>query len=135
MTVASFGIAARLLGATISWDATFLAGPLIVLANCLPLTPGGIGMAEAASSGLFASVGTLCGAEMMLLVRLCTATLSLPGIAAIAMRRDRVPEAGDAQRLQTTIAPQTTRTQIKGQSGRTPVVASRNDAAVLDAPS
>jgi uncharacterized membrane protein YbhN (UPF0104 family) len=80
MTVASLGVAGRLLGEAVPWDAVFLAGPLIVVANCLPITPGGIGLAEAASCELFARLGSAGGAEMMILTRICGALLSLPGI-------------------------------------------------------
>jgi uncharacterized membrane protein YbhN (UPF0104 family) len=102
MTIGTFGIAARLLGERIPWDATFLAGPLIVLSNCLPLTPGGMGVAEAVSSGLFASVGTLCGAEMMIILRLCSTAVSLPGIVPTvfvirAMKPRAVSSARNAQ--------------------------------------
>ena len=83
LTFASFSVAASLLGETLIWQSSFLAGPLIVLANCLPITPGGIGLAEATASELFAGFGSLHGAEAMLLLRLCGMLLSLPGAAAI----------------------------------------------------
>jgi uncharacterized membrane protein YbhN (UPF0104 family) len=82
MTVASLAVAGRLLGQMVTWDAAFLAGPLIVVANCVPITPGGIGLAEAASSELFAHLGLGGGAEIMILLRACGFLLSLPGIVA-----------------------------------------------------
>jgi len=81
MTFMTFAMAGTLLGTPVSWSAAFVAGPLIVLANCLPLTPGGIGTAEAISSELFACFGSARGAEIMLLVRIAGVLLSLPGIA------------------------------------------------------
>ena len=83
MTIASLAVAGRLLGEQVPWDAAFLAGPLIVLANCLPITPGGIGLAEAASSELFAQLDSGGGAEMMLMLRICVSALSLPGVVAL----------------------------------------------------
>ena len=93
MTVACFAVAAGLLGDVVGLNTVFLAGPLVVLANCLPLSPGGIGVAETASSGLFASFGVLSGAEMMVLIRVCMAMLALPGVAAAMMpsRRPKSP--------------------------------------------
>ena len=43
--------------------------PLVILANTLPVTPGGIGIAEGASAGLYALVGQAGGANGMLLTR------------------------------------------------------------------
>lgn len=80
MTVASLAVAGRLLGEMVTWDAAFLAGPLIVVANCLPITPGGIGLAETVSSELFAHLGSAGGAELMVVTRLCGALASLPGV-------------------------------------------------------
>ena len=80
MTVASFAVAGRLLGDATTWADSFLAGPLVVVANCLPITPGGIGLAEATSSELFAHLGSAGGAEMILLTRMCGVLLSLPGL-------------------------------------------------------
>jgi uncharacterized membrane protein YbhN (UPF0104 family) len=85
MTIASFAVAGRLLGHPVTWDAAFLAGPLIVAANCLPITPGGIGLAETVSSELFTHLGSGYGAEMMVLTRICGALLSLPGLLPILM--------------------------------------------------
>lgn len=80
MTVASLAVAGQLLGENIPLNAALLAVPLIVVANCLPITPGGIGLAEAVSSGVLAQLGASGGAEMMMLMRLCGALLSLLGV-------------------------------------------------------
>ena len=43
--------------------------PLVILANTIPVTPGGVGIAEGASAGLYALVGQAGGANGMLLTR------------------------------------------------------------------
>jgi uncharacterized membrane protein YbhN (UPF0104 family) len=83
LTIASFAVAGRLLGDSVSWDAALLAGPVVIVANCLPITPGGIGTAETVSSEAFARMGTSSGAEMMVLLRIGGALVSLPGALAI----------------------------------------------------
>lgn len=83
LTAVSFTAADRAMGGAIDWTSGLLVGPLIVLANCVPLTPGGIGIAEAAASELFSHVGSLQGAEAMLMVRLAIAAASLVGVGAI----------------------------------------------------
>ncbi len=80
MVVASFILAGGVLDRGVPLGGTFLAGPLVVLANCLPLSPGGIGVAEAAADGLFGAFNVPSGAELMVLVRVCTAALALPGV-------------------------------------------------------
>jgi uncharacterized membrane protein YbhN (UPF0104 family) len=58
--------------------AVFLSGPIITLVNSLPLTPGGIGMGEATSQQLLATLNSAGGAEMMMLFRLVTILLTVP---------------------------------------------------------
>ncbi len=83
LTIMTFAVAGRMLGGDTAWADSFLAGPLIVVANCLPITPGGIGLAEAVSNQLFSNLGSSGGAEIMVLLRACGIVLSLPGIAAV----------------------------------------------------
>ena len=83
---ASLAAADRVFGGTVSWTASMVVGPLVVLANCLPFTPGGVGVAEAVASELFSQVGSSDGAEMMLAVRLVMATLSLPALMVVFRR-------------------------------------------------
>jgi uncharacterized membrane protein YbhN (UPF0104 family) len=83
MTIGSFAVAGRVLGEAIPWHAAFLAGPIVAVANCLPLTPGGIGLAEATSSESFAGLGSSVGAEMMVLLRICGMLFALPGVFGI----------------------------------------------------
>jgi glycosyltransferase 2 family protein len=91
MVVASFAVAGSVLGRAVPLGGAFLAGPLVILANCLPLSPGGIGVAEAAADGLFAGLAVQGGAELMILVRVCLAGLALPGVFGLfwASRRLR----------------------------------------------
>ena len=79
VSIACFVLAGRILGEAVTWDVAFLTTPIVAVANVLPITPGGIGTAEAISSEVFGSFGLSEGAEMMVLVRLCSALLSLPG--------------------------------------------------------
>ncbi len=85
MTFAAFTASSETLGNVIPWTHTFITGPLIVLSNCLPITPGGAGIAEATSSELFAQQGFANGAEVMLLTRICTTILSIPGLLGILL--------------------------------------------------
>ncbi len=77
--VLALAAVADLLGHPLPLGVAFLAGPLVFLSNCLPVSPGGIGFAEATSDVLLNSLGILGGAEMMLLLRIFTVALSLPG--------------------------------------------------------
>jgi glycosyltransferase 2 family protein len=94
MAVMSFAVAGQLLGDAANWADSFLAGPLIVVANCLPITPGGIGLAEAVSNQLYSGLGSSGGAELMILIRACGFALSLPGIIPFVtlLRSARMPE-------------------------------------------
>jgi uncharacterized membrane protein YbhN (UPF0104 family) len=51
---------------------------LIGIANCLPISPGGIGVGEAVCDRLFSSLGSSGGAEVILLVRAIGAVVALP---------------------------------------------------------
>jgi uncharacterized membrane protein YbhN (UPF0104 family) len=87
----SFSVSHDLLGGDVSWSTSFLISPLLVLANCIPLTPGGIGLAETAASELCQYLDSASGAEVMLLLRLTMAVLSLPGLAALGTPRGSAP--------------------------------------------
>jgi uncharacterized membrane protein YbhN (UPF0104 family) len=94
-TLIAFALAAELLGGGVFWSATFIAGPLVIVANCLPLTPGGLGVGETVSHSLYTALGTSCGAEIMALVRVAMAVLALPGLVALL-----APDAAPAARAQ-----------------------------------
>ena len=83
LTITSFAVAGAMLGDAIRVGATLLVGPLVVLASALPISPGGIGVAEVASSKLFAGFGSASGAEIMFVLRIYQIVLSLPGAAAL----------------------------------------------------
>lgn len=68
--------------------------PLVILANTLPVTPGGIGIAEGASAGLYVLVGQAGGANGMLLTRLFIvlhALFGLPFFLNSASSRKKIP--------------------------------------------
>ena len=66
-------------GATaLSWPASLLT-PFGMLANALPLTPGGLGVGEAAFEGLFGMAGVVGGAEAIMSWRLLTTFIDLGG--------------------------------------------------------
>ena len=79
----SFSLAGMTLGNEIPPARALLAGPLVVLANSLPVSPGGIGVGESAAKALFALLGATGGAEVMLLLRLVGAVVALPGLLPV----------------------------------------------------
>lgn len=62
-----------------AWEMSLLI-PLGSIANTVPLTPGGLGVGEAAFNHLFALAGLSGGAETMLGFRVLMAVISLPGL-------------------------------------------------------
>lgn len=72
-----------------SWQAALLT-PLGMLANALPLTPGGLGVGEAAFEGLFGMVGVVGGAEAIMSWRLLTTVIDLGGGAILLAGRTEV---------------------------------------------
>lgn len=75
----TYFVAGLTIGSTLSADQVFLVGPLLTLANSLPLTPGGIGVGEASAALLFAQLGEPGGAMIMLITRLWSLLLRLAG--------------------------------------------------------
>lgn len=61
------------------WRKVFVATPLITIANALPISPGGIGVGEAAASFLFTQLDVASGAAIMVLVRIWIVLVRLPG--------------------------------------------------------
>jgi uncharacterized protein (TIRG00374 family) len=59
---------------------SLVVAPLVILANSLPITPGGLGIAEAASASLYNLVGQAGGANGMMLARLIIILFSLMGL-------------------------------------------------------
>jgi uncharacterized protein (TIRG00374 family) len=95
---ASFALTASVLLPSVS---SFVAGTLSLLgivANVLPVTPGGMGVGEAATEALFRAVGTSGGAILMVMWRASTAGICALGGAfflhePIALPRVASPEA------------------------------------------
>jgi uncharacterized protein (TIRG00374 family) len=92
MLMAAFMVGARILGTDLSWLAVVLAVPLVVIANFLPVSPGGVGVGEAAASVLFAAFGVANGAAVMLVVRAWWIVIQLAGGAVYLVHRDPVGE-------------------------------------------
>jgi uncharacterized protein (TIRG00374 family) len=59
---------------------SLVVAPLVILVNSLPITPGGLGIAEAASASLYNLVGQAGGANGMMLARLIIIMFSLMGL-------------------------------------------------------
>ena len=75
-------------GVQIGWESGFLI-PLGHLANTLPLTPGGLGVGEAAFDALFALAGAGGGAEALLGWRVLNLMLGLLGLLLYLQGRRR----------------------------------------------
>jgi len=77
-----------------------LVVPFGTLANALPLTPGGLGVGEAAFVGLFSAIGAAGGAEAILAWRVLTTLIDLVGGALLVVGRVdmsvETPGAADA---------------------------------------
>lgn len=85
--VASFSVAALSLGAPLELRTGFLVVPHLVIANSVPISPGGVGVGEAAASLLFQEMGRSGGAELMLLVRAVIYLLRLPGALVLFIHK------------------------------------------------
>jgi len=80
-SIASYILVATALG-TRPTLAQVLAIPLAIVAGSLPISPGGLGVGEAAGSQLFGEFGLAHGGLIVLVVRLQTVVLSVPGALA-----------------------------------------------------
>lgn len=90
LNVLAFIPAALALGERLPALSICLAGPLIILANSLPISPGGVGVAESTSHALLD--GFAYGAEVMLLLRAAIVVSALPGAAFYAMHAGRAKQ-------------------------------------------
>jgi uncharacterized protein (TIRG00374 family) len=77
-----------------AWDMVELI-PLGHLANTLPLTPGGLGVGEAAFEALYAQAGFSGGAETLLGWRLLSLVIGLVGLGYYLQGRRQFVEAAD----------------------------------------
>ncbi len=99
--MAAFHFAALALAAPMTWTQTVLVVPMVVLANSLPISIGGLGVGETASEVLLAQMGVTGGAAMMLLMRLTYWGLTLPVGAVLYIleknhhRPEEQPATGD----------------------------------------
>jgi glycosyltransferase 2 family protein len=75
LLAASFALAASVLLPSVSPVAASTLSLLGLVANVLPVTPGGIGVGEAATEVLFRSIGAPGGAILIVIWRLGTATI------------------------------------------------------------
>jgi uncharacterized membrane protein YbhN (UPF0104 family) len=81
----ALALAAGIFNGVVPWAASFLAGPLVILTNCLPITPGGLGVGETVSHSLYQLLSIPYGAEAMALFRLGTLVVALPGLFIVAL--------------------------------------------------
>ena len=79
LNVIAFVPAALVLREKLSFLSALLVGPLVILANSLPISPGGLGVAESTASALLDAFGFAAGAEVMLLLRAILVSAALPG--------------------------------------------------------
>jgi uncharacterized membrane protein YbhN (UPF0104 family) len=94
LSMAVYRVAGHAIGTPLGWKQVFMVCPLVFVATALPISPGGIGVGEAAASVLFAQFGVETGATIMLIVRLWFLILRLPG-ALFYVFRGRNPASRD----------------------------------------
>jgi uncharacterized protein (TIRG00374 family) len=83
------------------WRASMMV-PLGLLANTVPLTPGGLGVGEAAFERLFQIAGISSGAESLLAWRVLTTLLSLAGLLFYLKGRERLLHTAEAETAEVT---------------------------------
>jgi hypothetical protein len=79
LTIGAFGAIGLALGFDVMQPALAVAVPLGLVANALPITPGGLGVGEVAFHRLFSELGMPGGAELLVGWRLCMVTMALVG--------------------------------------------------------
>jgi uncharacterized protein (TIRG00374 family) len=77
---AMFTMFGRALFAGLDWHVPPLLAMLGMFANTITITPGGLGVGEAAFEKLFIEIGTAGGAAMMILWRICMVPLCVLGL-------------------------------------------------------
>jgi uncharacterized membrane protein YbhN (UPF0104 family) len=93
MHMGAFLLASQIIDTPLDWKQVFLVGPLVFIANSLPISPGGVGVGEAMASVLFAQFGVETGAAIMLIVRLWVLIVRLPGGLIYVLRTRSSPAA------------------------------------------
>lgn len=98
LLMAGFACAAWTIDPSVQWRTVFAVAPLVFVVSAVPVAPGGIGVAETASSLLFAPFGVESGGTIMLVVRVWMLLLRLPGgvIYVFAKKRPGVSAADEA---------------------------------------
>lgn len=81
------GLAVEPLALAIPLATVFQVGPFVLIANSLPITPGGAGVGEAASHTLFGALNFAGGGEAMVILRIAVILTSMPAIV-IASKSD-----------------------------------------------
>jgi uncharacterized protein (TIRG00374 family) len=77
-------------GSTPTVSESLTIAPLVILANTLPFTPGGVGVAESASAGFYALVGVPGGANGMLLTRCFIVMFALLGLPFFILNKKQI---------------------------------------------
>lgn len=96
----TIGIMLILAEATVPGEPVWRAGlmvPLGLLVNTVPLTPGGLGVGEAAFEKLFGIAGISSGAESMLAWRVLTTLLGVTGMLFYLKGRERLLHPAEAE--------------------------------------
>lgn len=89
--MALFYWASLALNTPMTWLQAFLITPLVVLANSLPISFGGLGVGETAAHVLLIQLGVEGGAAVMLFVRITLWSVTIP-IGLICFLLEKVPE-------------------------------------------
>lgn len=101
LAILPYALVASSLGLAPSMAELALVVPLVILFNSLPLSPGGLGVGEAAGSELFSAFGIPGGAMIVLMVRLGSVLAFLPGALGLlwplkaTQRPGTIPDAVD----------------------------------------
>lgn len=88
--ICGFLLAGHVLHQPISSFQALIYAPIIIISNTIPISPGGVGVAESVAAVLFLQDGYAGGAEIMLLYRIGISLLRLPGgLVYVFMRQGR----------------------------------------------
>ncbi|MBM4019032.1 MAG: flippase-like domain-containing protein, partial [Planctomycetes bacterium] len=83
--IASYILVAAALGMTASVGQVLVV-PLVIVANSLPVSPGGLGVGETVGSQVYMEFGLTSGGVIVLLLRLGVVAFSVPGAVAVVGR-------------------------------------------------
>jgi uncharacterized membrane protein YbhN (UPF0104 family) len=95
--VASYGFASWVTGTSADWITVTAVAPVVVVLGVLPISPQGLGVAEASAEILFSLFGVESGATIVLVNRLWAVALCLPGcVLYLTSRATLSPEVPDS---------------------------------------